>query len=1148
MDRFSDQALQSLSEAQEQIDKQAQVAQMLRIREFHEAENARRELDRQRQAREERQKMLSLLTDVDHKALHSRSKKVKFPGTCQWIFSEDSFSSWLDSSLSATFVCYGIPCSGKTVLASSITDRLSETISRAGRNKSALCVHYCTHLDQRSLNTCSIIGSLIRQLLEAIEIPRELERDLTAQQASTSGATFDALTDILERICCLFKAVYLVLDGLDELQLENQKYTINAIRKCGTSCILKTFVTSRQEEPFIRHALSSAQSMELSSKTLHNDIELFVAGAIEQKVNCGALIGLDLSLKADVIAALMNGAENMCVCDDENLARRDTNALCRFFWVKLQIDELCTAQNPREVRSILETLPRDLESTFERIVWKIASSSQGERKLATARRVLRWIMCATRPLTTEELKEAFAIDQEDAYLERDKVPSDDGARLLESCGNFIVFHREDYTVTIAHHSIEQFLTSEKSSGLPLNLNKSEMQETTANHVLTYLLFSDFETQITTYRGHPTVDTRSLRNALTKSLPFSSTFRRIIETLQSYASLSAFESHESVRVNLLQQHQSGEGSVDDSLLNTYHLLEYVLSHWIHHTRCIPLTKARLELKDPNDNALWAKFRQVALEHNFAFAIRPWRSITKPGFDIVMNDDYSIVEYALVQGHWPLLLLIKSYIGLPRTSSCIERCTHKALVHALSNLYQVPDPCDELQSLKALIVVPFKANGNFLTSIVLSCAKHSYETVSRFYVDQMITKGVRGGEDQVSKPTSDFVPSLQEIRDFTEESSLRNVTVNLARGLLDAEKKHSKSVKMTSRLLVGLTTRDNDLQKFKISIVDSLCRGIHGKLFLSHSLQTAAGSASSYMVSHLCDRFSHEISPAVWDAALKNFVLGFLRSWPLGVRYRFTEVTRDEADEEASAIEATSQLLYPPKDQDRFRSELQRAARSGSNPDISRVRQGLDGAVLKNHEALLDALLLFSPSIVNPHLIRLVKMSATDSITKKLFVKQRWKALLESDLQDSEMDLSSVRKSLDTTLPSRAPSSRETGHSSAPIHASQGFEIKLIDAWSRSAPDELLEVDDADRAFRTLVQQYLNRPDSSIRSLDRPMELCALKGNLIFSRAISASLKRSIPDATVDQKFCIGNLPRCFEIYREIPLEQARDVFVDLFEAE
>src|SRR5437667_746298 len=147
----------------------------------------------------------------------------------------------------------------------------------------------------------------------------------------------------------------------------------------------------------------------------------------------------------------------------------------RFLWVVFQIAELCEAMTDAEIRQTLRTLPKGLAATYRRILEKISQSTGGAAKVAIAQKMFKWIICARRPLQIDELKEAVGIDSTDTFWDTDKIATD-GMRLIQCCGNLIVFDKNDKTVRLAHKTVQQFLLSEPAYSMELSKFHFQLQQ------------------------------------------------------------------------------------------------------------------------------------------------------------------------------------------------------------------------------------------------------------------------------------------------------------------------------------------------------------------------------------------------------------------------------------------------------------------------------------------------------------------------------------------------------------------------------------------------------------------------------------------------------------------------------------------------
>ena len=133
-----------------------------------------------------------------------------------------------------------------------------------------------------------------------------------------------------------------------------------------------------------------------------------------------------------------------------------------------------------------------MAATYTRILEKI---SRSQTDTILAQKIFRWVVCAKRPLQLAELSEAIAFDFNDTFYDFEKVPKT--SRLIPACGNLILLDEIDDTVRFAHHTVQQFLFGEpiKSSLGDFHFLRNDAELYTGLICMTYLLFSDFESQV-----------------------------------------------------------------------------------------------------------------------------------------------------------------------------------------------------------------------------------------------------------------------------------------------------------------------------------------------------------------------------------------------------------------------------------------------------------------------------------------------------------------------------------------------------------------------------------------------------------------------------------------------------------------------------
>jgi hypothetical protein len=118
------------------------------------------------------------------------------------------------------------------------------------------------------------------------------------------------------------------------------------------------------------------------------------------------------------------------------------------------------------VEQALDTLPRDLDETYIRIVQRIEHRMPAMRDLAL--KALMWILYAKRPLTTVEFQYALATER--AFRTKTDIGPDSVDIILEACGNLVVL--ENGTVRPTHYSVQEFFTQPRSETLQEPIRRS----------------------------------------------------------------------------------------------------------------------------------------------------------------------------------------------------------------------------------------------------------------------------------------------------------------------------------------------------------------------------------------------------------------------------------------------------------------------------------------------------------------------------------------------------------------------------------------------------------------------------------------------------------------------------------------------------
>ena len=218
---------------------------------------------------------------------------------------------------------------------------------------------------------------------------------------------------------------YWVVDALDECsaaERRNYDNLFTMLSKIDDRVLLKVFLTSRPSSDLERLlAPLPVVSEQITTENTQVDIRLYVE----------------------------NHSEDLPEETRESLIQRivEKSSGC-FLWTVLVMQQLQDVYSLEETEKVLEEIPEEMEPLYHRNV-QIMSNNQRTKRLAMT--ILRWTVCAIRPLTVDELKEAIKLDINDT------VTRDLERSVSSLCGQMVYVDRYS-RVQIVHQTARAFLT------------------------------------------------------------------------------------------------------------------------------------------------------------------------------------------------------------------------------------------------------------------------------------------------------------------------------------------------------------------------------------------------------------------------------------------------------------------------------------------------------------------------------------------------------------------------------------------------------------------------------------------------------------------------------------------------------------------
>jgi hypothetical protein len=193
-----------------------------------------------------------------------------------------------------------------------VIDGLTAT---AKSSQLAVTYHYCDYADKRTLEPGTILGTLARNLLETIDMPREVTELISetfrdGERIPESKEVFD----IVLRTIDLFTTVVLVIDGIDEIKEEDRQYIHEALKTLSTrqGVSIKLYMSCREN---ILAAVSitpgSSFRIQFSEVTTSMDIQSYINHSVAALISKGELVIRRPELEVTIIDALIQGAKGM---------------------------------------------------------------------------------------------------------------------------------------------------------------------------------------------------------------------------------------------------------------------------------------------------------------------------------------------------------------------------------------------------------------------------------------------------------------------------------------------------------------------------------------------------------------------------------------------------------------------------------------------------------------------------------------------------------------------------------------------------------------------------------------------------------------------------------------------------------------------
>ncbi|KAL9120568.1 MAG: hypothetical protein Q9187_002877 [Circinaria calcarea] len=383
--------------------------------------------------------------------------KKRHANTGLWLFETRPFQDWKAAQASFLWL-HGIPGCGKTVLSSTIIEKLSQETS-----KCAIAYFFFDFNDSTKQHIDNMLRSLVLQLLSSFEfIPESIVSLYEACRKGTKPPQINDLERVFQALVDYNTRTFVVLDALDECESRQELLVFleSAIKRKANG--LNIIITSRrlkEFDDFFHDYLSEQSIVSIQNQKVDDDIRLYIHGRLLHDRRFKRW-QKQPRVQEEIENRLMKKSEGM------------------FRWAACQIDALSSCINISKLREALDSLPTTLDETYDRILCKINPLYQLE-----ALQILQWLTCSLRPLSLEEVAELITVDvNKDEVFDFDKRPPDPDD-VLEICSSLVtcINANKDHAeandkddnddvkpplrtkrmVRLAHFSVKEYLVSNR---------------------------------------------------------------------------------------------------------------------------------------------------------------------------------------------------------------------------------------------------------------------------------------------------------------------------------------------------------------------------------------------------------------------------------------------------------------------------------------------------------------------------------------------------------------------------------------------------------------------------------------------------------------------------------------------------------------
>ncbi|RYP15106.1 hypothetical protein DL765_005929 [Monosporascus sp. GIB2] len=405
---------------------------------------------------ESNRQFLDKLFCVDYKAAQLRPRQPQ-RGTCEWILSDPTYVSWLNSEQSSMLLLAGQAGTGKSVL----TRYLAESIQSGGQSDGPgtgyLGVSFFCSYNETALNyEEAVLRSLLHQLIQlnvrsaALVRSRLEKRNSCGLSISTRpDDLWASLTDVLSM--STMKRIFLVVDAIEELGAEialsilsRLWKTTHFLNQTHPENRLRILVSSRRN-PAYASALPNLTILSMKKAQIQRDIEEYLRHEVEEFAtkNSAFRASVSAGTRREIVTSILARVDGMFL-------------QAALAWGEFRKGIMWNQSVVAKKLKSLDALPPGMAALYDKVINELNESIRDDAFV-----IFSVLAAAARPLSEPELSAILGVcnSNKDIVCSTDLEPFKDLYQIMEQSFPNLITIQDDNRATFVHLSFREYLQS-----------------------------------------------------------------------------------------------------------------------------------------------------------------------------------------------------------------------------------------------------------------------------------------------------------------------------------------------------------------------------------------------------------------------------------------------------------------------------------------------------------------------------------------------------------------------------------------------------------------------------------------------------------------------------------------------------------------